>query len=158
MEKKLEKSSIKSIEEILSPVLFIPETMRADRLMNIFRKEHSEFALVVDEFGGVAGLITLEDLMVEILGYMSDEFKGRKKKYEKLPDGRIRISGSAPVSDITNLTPIEWKGEANTIGGQIIEIIQRIPEEGESLTLDNVKIKIEKMDKNVISSLLITSS
>lgn len=155
--KYLNKEEIKSIKEILRPVLFIPENMRADRLMKIFREEYSEMAVVVDEFGGVAGIITIEDLMTEVLGYISDEFKDVKVKYENLSDGRIRIKGSvsAHIDEIAWITGLTWKGESITIGGQIIEVLGRIPEEGENIYIDGVKIKIEKVNKNTIESLII---
>lgn len=157
MTKKLERKKINSIEEIVTPVLFVPENMRVDRLMKVFREEYSEMAVVVDEFGGVAGVITIEDLMTEVLGPVSDEFKITKIDYEKLSDGRMRICGnvSAFNDEITGLTGIRWKGEANTIGGQIVEVIKRIPEDGEIIYIDGAEIKIDEVKRNAIQSLVI---
>jgi len=95
--KKLEKGDINILEELLTPVLFIPENMKASRVMKILQEEHSKMAIVVDEYGGVAGLITLEDIMAEVLGDISDEFKDKQLKLEKLSDRTFRLDGTVRI-------------------------------------------------------------
>jgi len=154
--KKLEKGDINIIEELLTPVLFIPENMKASRVMKILQEEHSEMAIVVDEYGGVAGLITLEDIMAEVLGDISDEFKDKQLKLEKLSDRTFRLDGTVRIDEAERRTGIAWKGQASTVGGQIIETIGRIPKEGENININGIEVKIEKMAKNRVSSVIIT--
>lgn len=151
----LKEGKVNSIEGLLKPALFIPETMRADRLLNIFREEHSQQAIVVDEFGGIAGIISLEDLLIELLGDMADEFKESEIKPEILPDGSIRVPGIIRLDDVEGFTRNIWKGEATTVGGYIIECIERIPKTGETVNIKGIEVKIEKVEKNTISSILI---
>jgi len=146
---------IHTIEEILKPAIFIPETMKIDRLINIFRKEHFQQAIVIDEYGGTAGLITMEDVLVELLGNVADEFKHNIKKPEKLTDGTIRLPGIIKIGELETLIERPLKGNAITAGGYIIDFLGRFPQEGECLNIEGVEFKIEKVSKNKILSLII---
>ena len=153
----INNEKIDSLDSILKPAIFIPESMKIDRLINIFRKEHFQQAIVIDEYGGTAGLITMEDVLVEILGNVADEFKHNIKKPEKLPDGTIRLPGISRISELETLLGKHVEGDSITAGGYIIDFLGRFPEEGECLNIEGVEFKIEKVSKNKILSLLICS-
>ncbi len=155
LNKYVNEEKIDSVEKILKPPVFIPENMKIDRLINIFREEHFQQAVVIDEFGGTAGLITIEDVLAELLGNVSDEFKNNVTQPEKLPDGTIRIPGILKFSELEGLLGKSFKSNSITAGGYIIDCLGRFPRKGESLNIEGVEFKIEKVLKNKILSVII---
>src|SRR6185437_11533656 len=103
------------------PVVFIPQSLTLDRVLERFRAERQHMAMVADEFGGTAGLLTVSDILQEILGGVADEFKTGEPSTERLPDGRLRLPGSIRLEDAAGLLGAGWVGEAATLGGFLME-------------------------------------
>lgn len=147
-----------SIETILRPVVVIPESKRVDQMLKEFRSERYHMAIVVDEFGGVSGLVTIEDILELIVGDIEDE-------YDEIEDHDIRQM-HANVYTVKALTPIEEFNdtfgthfsdeEVDTIGGLIMQQLGRLPVKGETTTIDNYLFKVAVVDKRRIIQLHVT--
>jgi putative hemolysin len=138
----------------IRPVLFIPDTLSLDRVLERFRAERQHMAMVSDEFGGVAGLVTVSDILQEILGGVADEFKTGEPASERLPDGRFRLPGSLRLEDAASLLGAGWTGEAATLGGFLMERLERLPRVGEHVVIDGVRVEIEAMSGRGVSSVV----
>lgn len=150
----LEDRPITSLQEVLRPIVTVPESLSADRLIGVLREQGAKQAIVVDEFGGVAGLVTVEDILAEVLGDFSDEFKRVYVEAERLPDGRVRLPGTMRVDDAEQWMGVLWEAEADTIGGHIADVLGRLPESGERLTIDGVDVEVERVMRHAVSSVL----
>lgn len=136
-----------SIEKMLKSVDFIPETMPAHKLLTNLIKSHQNLAIVVDEFGGTAGMVTLEDLMEEIFGEIEDEHDSDDLVEKKLSDSQFVFSGRLEV-DYLNETyqlKIPETDEYETIAGFLIFQNESIPAQGETINIDRFRVKVLKM-------------
>ena len=148
---------IQSLEEVLRPVTSVPSSITADQLLKALRERRSRLALVLDEFGGVEGIVTLEDVLNELLGEVADEFKGGQPTPERLPDGRVRLPGLLRLDEAAAWTKVLWDDEEfDTIAGLVLEALGRLPVGGERVTVDGVAFEVERMDGQAIVSLLVT--
>lgn len=152
----IEQGSNVSIEQIMRNVPFVPESITVDRLLTVFRNELSHQAIVMDEYGGTEGLVTLEDVLTELLGDVSDEFKQEEMRPDLLADGRVRIPGAMSLNDAELWMGIRWQGEAHTVAGRVIEELGHLPTNGESTSIDGVRVEVERTDGNAITALIVT--
>ena len=136
---------------------FVPETKKLDDLLKEFQTKKIHLALVVDEFGGVEGLITLEDVIEEIVGDIKDEFDDKEElEYSILGNGKYLFSGKTLLLDAYRILDVEGevfdeiKGEAETLAGLILEIKGGFPKKGEVINLDNYEFTIDHVDKKRI--------
>jgi CBS domain containing-hemolysin-like protein len=150
----IEKGGIGSVEDIMSPVLYVPENLTAESVLALMRKERKHQAIVIDEFGGTEGLVTLEDVLKEMLGEVADEFKVDMPQPERLSDGRVRLPGIMRLDDAMEWTGAPWEGEADTVGGYITEVLGRVPDVGERLVIGGVDLEIEQVEHQAIVSVL----
>jgi len=147
---------LKTLSEVIRPAIFVPEFFTVDRLLTILREEGSYQAIVIDEFGGMEGLVTLEDVLADLLGEIGDELKDAQAGPEKLPDGRVRLPGLLHLDEIEQWAGVTWQGESATVGGYVAEVLGRIPTVGEQVTIDGVGVVVERMENYAIVSVLIT--
>jgi CBS domain containing-hemolysin-like protein len=145
-----------ALSQVMRPAVFVPEHATTDRLLTTLREQRSHQAIVIDEYGGVEGLVTLEDVLTELLGEVGDEFKADQPEPETLPDGRVRLPGLLHLDGIEQWTGIPWEGEASTVGGYVTEVLEHIPAEGERTTIDGVVVEVERMENHAVVSILIT--
>lgn len=131
----------------LKPVIFTPETMLANRMMRRMMSEKRTLAIVVDEFGGTAGLVSLEDIVEEIFGEIEDEHDIRKLVARKLPDGGYEFSGRIEVSALNEDFGLDIKEseEYHTLSGYILESLQELPSQGDTFEIGDLRFTIEKM-------------
>jgi CBS domain containing-hemolysin-like protein len=153
----IEKGGIASIEAIMRPVLHVPENLLAESVLTLMRKERRHQAIVIDEFGGTEGFVTLEDVLKEMLGEVADEFKVDVLQPEMLFDGRVRLPGLMRLDEAMEWTGALWQGEADTVGGHITEVLGRVPGVGERLVIGGVALEIEQVEHQAIVSVLATS-
>ncbi len=124
----------KELKDILRPILFVPEALKVNQLLRELRNQHVHMAIVLNEHGIVTGLITLENLLEEIVGEISDEHELETEKYVRLSHGGWLINGSMPLEDITDLIAITFETEsALTLGGFLTEQLQHVPKKGEQV-------------------------
>lgn len=137
---------------LLRPAYFVPENKKLDELLKEFQKKHVHLAIVVDEYGGTSGIITLEDVIEEIVGDITDEYDDVDLIYSKLDDRTYVFEGRAPLTDMYRILGIdgklfeEHKGESETLGGFVLELTGRIPQKGERVSLHNFNFTVESAD------------
>lgn len=139
-------------KSVLRDPLFIPENKKLDDLLREFQAKRLHLAVVVDEYGGTSGIVTLEDVIEEIVGDITDEYDDEDLLYSKLDDRTWVFEGRAPLSDVYRVLGIdgklfeENKGESGTLGGFILELTGRIPQKGERVDLRNWSFTVESSD------------
>jgi magnesium and cobalt exporter, CNNM family len=149
------QSGTLTIASLLRPIIRVPESMPADRLLAFLRERRSHQALVVDAAGAVVGLITLEDVLGELLGGVADEFKAPQLRPIRLSDGRIRLPGLMRLEQAAPLISGAWHGPAETVGAHILQALQRVPEAGEEVVVDGLHVEIEAVDGDAITSVIV---
>ena len=142
------------LEELLRPAHIVPETKDLAALLTEFRRTNQHMAIVVDEYGELEGIATLEDLLEEIVGEIEDEFDLPDESVEKLPDGRMRIHGTFPIDDFNEqferALPIE---DYHTIGGFVFGRLGRAPEPGDEVEADGCRFKVLDVEGSRIERL-----
>ncbi len=136
---------------------FVPDTTSVKAQLNAFLKKKAHFALVVDEYGEVMGLVTLEDILEEIVGDILDELDTAASGIRAQADGSVIVDGSVPIRDVNRL--LDWDlpdEEATTIAGLVIHEAQTIPEQGQAFTFYDFRFEITKRQRNRIIQLQIT--
>jgi CBS domain containing-hemolysin-like protein len=108
----------------------------------------------VDEFGGTSGLITLEDVLAELLGDVGDEFKAGEPAAETLPDGRYRLPGQMPVDDAATFLNTKWETDAATVNGLVTEALGHLPTPGEDVTIGDFEFEVEDVRRRALVSAL----
>ena len=142
--------------DLMAAPALVPETMRADRLLGFLREHRALLALVIDEFGDITGLVTLEDVVGELLGDVGDELKAAPGEPERLPDGRLRMAGQTPLADAERWLGIAWESDADTLGGHVMQVLGRMPVAGDRIVVDGVVITVERLRGRVPGALIVT--
>jgi putative hemolysin len=143
---------------LLRPLVFVPETQRADLLLRRFTAENLELAAVVDEYGGLAGIVTVEDLLAEVVG---DFEPVPLEEIEKLDETTCRLNGRLPIREwrelFTGFLPEDEAGHLafDTIGGLIISLLGRMPKAGDRVFLRNLCLTVETMHQRHIGTVLL---
>jgi putative hemolysin len=145
-----------TLRGLLRPVLVAPATMSADRLLVRLKEERRTMAILVDEYGGTAGLITIDNILDDLIGDIADEFRPRGPAPERLPDGRVRLPGSLPVDDAAAWTRVRWEHRAATVGGLVTACLSRLPRPGERLTIEGVPVEVERVERRAVRSVIVT--
>lgn len=147
------KRNIK-LKSIIKPAYFVPRSKPIDELFKELQKNNNQMAIVLDEYGGTAGLITMEDILEELVGDIYDEYDEIESEYEKIDENTYIISGTMNISDVSKLLEVEIEeGDYDTLSGYLQEKLGRIPEDKEKPVIETEKItyKIEEYeDKRII--------
>jgi putative hemolysin len=142
------------LEQLLRPAHIVPETKDLAALLTEFRRANQHMAIVVDEYGDLEGIVTLEDLLEEIVGEIEDEFDLPDESVERLPDGRMRIDGTFPVDDFNEQFGTELPVEDfHTMGGFVFGRIGRAPEPGDEVDHDGCHFKVLDVEGSRIEKL-----
>ncbi|PKV48127.1 CBS domain containing-hemolysin-like protein [Aquimarina sp. MAR_2010_214] len=134
----------KSLRAILLPVVFVPETMFVKDVLNLLTKKHKSIAVVIDEYGGTSGIITVEDIVEELFGEIEDEHDSIELIEEQLSENEYRFSARIEVDHINESYKLDLPEDENyeTLGGMIVNHTEEIPQQGEEVKIDGFKIKI----------------
>jgi putative hemolysin len=139
----LQNSDLIILEDIIRKPYFVPDSMKISKLLREFQKKRAQMAIVLDEFGGTAGLITLEDIIEEIVGEIEDEYDEERKEIDLLPDGSAVVRGSIPLRELNEKLKINLPEEQfETLTGIIINTIGRIPLLDEKIELFDLDFTI----------------
>jgi putative hemolysin len=147
---------------LLRAPLFVPEGKKLDDLLEEFRTSRKHLALVVDEYGGTSGLISLEDILEEIVGDITDEFDEESASFLKLDEYNYVFEGKTPLADFFRAVEVdehifeEHKGESDTLAGFLIELSGRIPKKGEKIRFDRYLFKVESADRRKVKQIKMT--
>ena len=146
------------VREIKRDALFVPETKRVAELLREMQREKRHIAIVVDEYGGTAGLVTLEDLIEELIGEIQDEFDVEEPAVEPLPDGGVRVSARMSIDEVNELIDGELpEGDWDTIGGLVFNLLGHVPAEGERAQCDGRTLTAEKVQGRRIGRVRISA-
>jgi len=144
------------IAALMAPPWFVPETRPVSEQLKAFRRRKTQLALVVDEYGVVEGLVTLEDILEEIVGDITDEHDVAIPGVRRQPDGSANVDGAVPIRDLNRI--MEWNlpdQEATTIAGLVIHEARSIPEVGQSFTFHGFRFRVLRRERNRITALRI---
>jgi putative hemolysin len=146
----------KPLEDLLRIILFVPESMKVNQLLKEFREQHVHMAMVVNEHGSLIGLITLEDILEEIVGEINDEHELSAEKIHPLQENNWLIEGSIDLKEVESLLNITFQTEsARTLGGFIAEQLQHLPKDGERILYKNYCFQIQKANPKRVLQVLI---
>jgi putative hemolysin len=139
-------SGDRPVREFLRPPRFVPETKRVSELMREMQSEKFHMAIVVDEYGGTAGLVTLEDLIEELVGEIVDEYDVEEPSIEPLPGGDVRVNGRMPIDEVNELTHANLpEGDWDTVAGLVFNLLGHVPFEGETVDFNGHRLRAEKV-------------
>jgi len=143
--------------DLLREPIFVPETLMVSDLLRVFKNKRQHIAIVMDEFSGTAGLVTLEDLLEEIVGEVSDPFDRVKPDFQILPDGSILIEGLTQLEDVNERLGLELiEPNYDTIAGYMLGKLGRIPSVHDSIEGNGVKLRVEEMEGRRIARVSLT--
>lgn len=146
-----------NLRELLRPVIFIPETLSLNELLIKFRDEGLQIAIALDEFGGTSGIITLEDLVEEVVGEILDEFDQETAPFIKVTENTIRVRGDILLAELEQHFNIKFEEEieANSIGGYIMSHLGYIPSPQDTILIDSIRFTVEETEGLAVKSVLI---
>jgi putative hemolysin len=152
----LSSNQNRTLVELVRPILFVPESVKVNQLLREFREQHMHIAMVLNEHGIITGLITLEDVLEEIVGEISDEHEPAIQKITPLKQGGWLVDASTPLEELSEFLNITFETEdALTLGGFITEQLQHLPKKGERLLYQNFYFQIQKASQKRVLQVLI---
>jgi magnesium and cobalt exporter, CNNM family len=144
---------------LLRTPVFVPESMSIDDLLHEFQRRKVHIAIVLDEYGGTAGLVTIEDLLEEIVGEIQDEYDAEEPLIELLDDDHARVDGRASVEDLLEIwdikVPLEDEDEYDTVGGLVYHRVGGIPQPGYEIRVDGLRLTVETTDGRRVGKVLV---
>jgi putative hemolysin len=148
-----------NLRSLLRTPVYVPESMSVDDLLHEFQRRKVHIAIVLDEYGGTAGLVTIEDLLEEIVGEIQDEYDEEEPLIVKLSDDEARIDGRADVDDLADLFDLtlglEDEAEYDTVGGLIYHRIGGVPKPGDQVSVDGLTLTVETTDGRRVGKVLV---
>ena len=144
------------LKDIARDVFFIPENKKINKLFHQFKKEQLNIAVVLDEYGGLSGIVSREDVIEELLGELWDENEAAEsEKITKTGSRNFRIQGDTSLHQVHDALDLEFNYHKNiqTIAGYMTDILDRLPSEGEEITIQGAILKVEQLEKNRIKSI-----
>jgi CBS domain containing-hemolysin-like protein len=136
----------KPLADILRPAPFMPESMKAADCLREMRRRKSHMVIVIDEYGGTAGLVTIEDLLEEIVGEIADEYDREEPNVEPLPDGDYRVNARLGIDEVNELLDVQLPStEWDSIGGLVLNLVGDVPREGQEVEFMGLKLRAERV-------------
>jgi len=147
-----------NVREMLRPAVFVPEAKRLNVLLREFRASRNHMALVVDEYGGVSGLVTIEDVLEQIVGEIEDEYDFDEASDNIIPEpgGRFRVKALTQIADFNAAFGTQFPDEAtDTVGGMVIAHLGRLPKRGETVIIEGLRFQVLRADSRRVYTLLV---
>lgn len=142
------------VSSLVRPIATVPEGMTVDGLLRVFREQQTHMGLVVDEHGGTEGIVTLDDVLMELLGEVGDEFKAADPTAEELGEGRWRLPGALSTTDAAALLGTAWDADATTVGGLVTAELGRLPLVGDRVEFSGFEWVVERMSGRAVESVV----
>lgn len=157
LQEHLEGRDAKPVEEVARPPKFVPETMKADELLREMQRDRFHLAVVVDEYGGTAGLVTMEDLLEEVVGEIVDEFDTEEPLAEEIAGGGVRVHGRMPIDDLVEMLGLDLPdGDWDTVGGMLFDALRHVPKRGEGVERGGRSFTVEQVEGRRITRVRIS--
>jgi CBS domain containing-hemolysin-like protein len=132
----------------------LPEMMPLEKLLKLFLSKHAHLAMVVDEFGGTVGMVTLENVLEELVGDIQDEFDSDKEEFRKINDNEFAVAGSLGLYELNDATGLELESaDVSTIGGYVTHLLGHLPKQGEQVRIDNYLVTVSQTDGRRVGQL-----
>jgi len=139
------------IRRELTPV---PEMMSLEKLLSLFLNKHAHLAIVVDEFGGTVGMVTLENILEELVGDIQDEFDTEKEEFREINENEFTVDGALALYELHDLAGIELESaDVSTIGGYVTHLLGHLPKQGEHVQIENYLVTISQSDGRRVQQL-----
>ncbi|WP_456397986.1 hemolysin family protein [Desulfurobacterium sp.] len=149
----------KSVVEFTDKPFFVPEFKEIGDLLEEMQREKKHLAIVIDEYGNTAGIVTLDDILSSLVGEIPDERQTEEEDFEKIGNKKYRVNPSVSIEDFKDFFGIdeitEEEGDVDTVGGLVMRLLDRIPKEGDSVEWSGLHLKVEKMEGNRIKSIVV---
>jgi CBS domain containing-hemolysin-like protein len=147
------------VSDLSRTPLFVPEQKKVAELLRSMQEERVHMAIVVDEYGGTAGLVTIEDLIEEIVGEIVDEYDQEEPLVEPIDDRTIRVDAKMPIDEVNELLQVQLPHEEwDTVGGLVFGLTGRVPIVGETVRYDSLQFRTERVTGRRIQKVVITKS
>jgi CBS domain containing-hemolysin-like protein len=156
---KHEAETTERIESVMRPSLYVPDSKPADELLREMQAQRTHVAVVVDEYGGTAGLVTIEDLLEEIVGEITDEYDDEPAAVERLPGGAVRVSSRMDIDDLNEIFDVDIEDEdVETVGGLMAKHLGKVPIPGAEVVCEGLHFQAESLAgrRNKVVSVLVT--
>ncbi|MGH7392924.1 MAG: hemolysin family protein [Candidatus Rokuibacteriota bacterium] len=145
------------LREHIHPPYFVPESKRADVLLQELQAKHLHMAIVVDEYGGTAGLVSLEDLIEELVGEIADEYDEPERLIQRLDATTYRVAGKLPIDELNAVTGLAVSNEGyDTVGGWVLDLFGRVPRKAERLETSGLLVTVEKVERTRVVEVLVS--
>ncbi len=145
------------LRAFLHPPYFVPESKRADALLQEFQAKKLHIAIVVDEYGGTAGLVSLEDLLEELVGEIADEYDEPERLIHAVDGNTFRVAGKLPIDELNAATGLQISDEAyDTVGGWVLDLFGRVPRKAERVETPQLAVTVEKVERTRVVEVLVT--
>jgi CBS domain containing-hemolysin-like protein len=132
----------------------VPEMMALEKLLSLFLSKHAHLAIVVDEFGGTVGMVTLENVLEELVGDIQDEFDADKEEFRKLSESEFTVDGALGLYELNDLTGLELESpDVSTVGGYVTHLLGHLPKQGEQVKIDNYLVTVSQTDARRVRQL-----
>ena len=149
------------LTDIMRAAYFVPESKLCTELFTEMTEQKLQFAVIVDEYGGTEGIITMEDLLEAIVGNIQDEYDNEEEEIFQVSDNAYTVDGSTSIDEISDLVGVDLpEGDYDTIAGLVVETLGRIPKENEhpSVNIENLTLTVEKVEEKRIAKILIVKN
>jgi CBS domain containing-hemolysin-like protein len=143
------------LRNLVRPTLVVSVGMTAERVLGRLREARQHLAVVIDEYGGTAGLVSVGDILDEIFGGIVNEFGGEEPSPERLPDGRVRLPGSLRLDEAADWVGVHWQSDAYTVAGLVAEALGRVPRAGEHTEIGGVSVEVERVQSHIVQTVLV---
>jgi len=132
----------------------LPEMMPLEKLLKLFLSKHAHLALVVDEFGGTVGMVTLENVLEELVGDIQDEFDFEKEEFRKISANEFAVDGALGLYELNELAKLDLESaDVSTIGGYVTHLLGHLPKQGEQVKIDNYVVTVSQSDGRRVNQL-----
>src|SRR5206468_10978788 len=140
-----------AIKRALAP---IPEMVPLEKLLSLFLSKHSHLAIVIDEFGGTVGMVTLEDVLEELVGDIQDEFDTEKAEFQKINANEFTVDGTLGLYELNDLAKLDLESpDVSTIGGYVTHLLGHLPKQGEQVRIDSYCVTVTQTDARRVKQL-----
>ncbi len=144
-----------ALTDIITPPVYVHQTEKIDKLLQILRSSKSHLAIVVDEYGGTLGIVTMEDILEELVGEIWDEHDVVEEPISKLDENKYVVDGTVSLSNFCDYFDVDTESESVSLGGWVMDQMERIPNEGEQFDYENLTITIGKIDDHRVESVYV---